>query len=154
MPQNLRGRRPRRFGHNLLIRVGLRAYTLTLSLLGFKCTHYDIKSNDMNEKEKDFISSNKSYMPSAGLHGPLHMAMVCALCPAPCSYPSARSACTHTVALPAATWVKGWRGACTQLYSSYALWMIDFSLSLILDMPIKHELNGLNCVVHLQKVPH
>ena len=32
--------------------------------------------NDMNEKAKDFIFYNK-YMPSAGLHCPLHM--VCAL---------------------------------------------------------------------------
>ena len=32
----------------------------------------------MNEKGKDFIFYNKLYMPSAGLHGPLHM--VCALC--------------------------------------------------------------------------
>ena len=33
----------------------------------------------MNEKGKHFIFYNKPYMPSAGLHGPLHMA--CALCP-------------------------------------------------------------------------
>ena len=33
MPQYLLGRR---FGHNLLIRAGLRAYALTLLLLGFK----------------------------------------------------------------------------------------------------------------------
>ena len=31
----------------------------------------------MNEKGKDLIFYNKPYMPSAGLHGPLHMAMVC-----------------------------------------------------------------------------
>ena len=119
MPQNLRGRRPRRFGHNLLIRGGLRAYALTLPLLGFECTWYEIKSRDMNEKGKEFIFYNKPYrpMPLAGLHGPLHM--VCALCP--CSYPSARSACTHTVVLPAAAWAEGWRGACTQMYSSYSL---------------------------------
>ena len=55
MPQNLRGRRPRRFGHNLLIRGDLRAYALTLSLLGFECTWYEIKSRDMNEKGNDFI---------------------------------------------------------------------------------------------------
>ena len=55
MPQNLRGRRPSRFGHNLLIRGGLRAYALTLPLLEFKCTWYEIKSRDMNEKGKDFI---------------------------------------------------------------------------------------------------
>ena len=60
---------------NLLIR----AYALTLPFLGFKCTWYEIKSRDiMNEKGKDFIFYDKSYMPSAGLHGPLHMAMVCA----------------------------------------------------------------------------
>ena len=46
--------------------------------------------------------TNHNYMPSAGLHGPLHMAMVCVLCP--------RSACTHTVTLPAAAWAEGWRG--------------------------------------------
>ena len=115
MPQNLRGRRPRRFGHNLLIRGGLRAYALTLPLLGFECTWYELKSRDMNEKGKEFIFYNKPYMPSAGLHGPLHM--VCALSPAP----SARSACTHTVVLPAAAWAEGWRGACTQMYSSYSL---------------------------------
>ena len=65
MPQNLRGR--------ILIRGGLRAYALTLPLLVFKCTQYEIKSRDMNEKGKDFIFYNKPYMPSAGLHGPLHM---------------------------------------------------------------------------------
>ena len=81
MPQNLRGRRPRRFGHNLLIRGGLRAYALTLPLLGFECTWYEIKSKDMNEKGKEFIFYNKPYMPSAGLHGPLHM--TCALSPVP-----------------------------------------------------------------------
>ena len=62
----------------------------------------------MNEKGKDFIFYNKLYMPLAGLHGPLHM--VCA-----------RSACTHTVALPAAAWAEGWRGAYTQMYSSISL---------------------------------
>ena len=50
---------------------------LTLPLLGFECTWYEIKSRDMNEKGKEFIFYNKPYMPSAGLHGPLHM--VCAL---------------------------------------------------------------------------
>ena len=79
MPQNLLGRRLRRFGHNLLIRGGLRAYALTISLLGFEWTWYEIKSKDMNEKGKDSIFYSKPYMPSAGLHGPLHMAMVCAL---------------------------------------------------------------------------
>ena len=53
MPQNL--------GHNLLIRGGLRAYALTLPLLGFKCTWYEIKSRDMNEKGNDFIFYNKPY---------------------------------------------------------------------------------------------
>ena len=57
------------------------AYALTIPLLGFKCTWYYIKSGDMNEKGKDFMFYNKPYMLSAGLHGPLHMAMVCALCP-------------------------------------------------------------------------
>ena len=81
MPQDLLGLRPRRFGHNLLIRGGLRAYTLTLPVLGFECTWYEIKSRDINEKGKEFIFYNKPYMPSAGLHGPLHM--VCALSPVP-----------------------------------------------------------------------
>ena len=35
------------------------------------------QSRDMNEKGKEFIFYNKPYMPSAGIHGPLHM--VCAL---------------------------------------------------------------------------
>ena len=82
MPQNLRDRRLREFGHTLLVRGGLRAYALALPLLGFKCTWYKIKSRDMNEKGKDYIFyKKKTYMPSAGLNGPLHMAMVCALCP-------------------------------------------------------------------------
>ena len=68
--------------------------------------------------------------------------------------PSARSACTHTVALPAAAWAEGWRGACTQIYSSYSLWMIDLSLSPTLIMSLKHELCDLNYVLHLQKVPN
>ena len=59
MPQNLLGRRSRRFGHNLLIGLGLRAYALTLSLLGFKCSWYEIKYRDMNEKVQDFIFYNK-----------------------------------------------------------------------------------------------
>ena len=63
MSQNLQGHRPRRFGHNLL----------TLPLLGFKCTWYEIKSRDINAKGKDFIFYNKLCTPSAGLHGPLHM---------------------------------------------------------------------------------
>ena len=95
MLQNLRGRRPMRLGHNLLIRRGLRAYALTLPLLGFKCTWYQIKFRDMNEKGKDLIFYNKPYMPSAGLHGPWHMAMVCALCP--CSLlPPQHKICMHT----------------------------------------------------------
>ena len=145
MPQNLRGRRPRRFGHNLLIRGGLRAYALTLPLLGFECTWYEIKSRDMNEKGKEFIFYNKPYMPSAGFHGPLHM--VCALSPVPAptlaldlhahtQHSPSRSLhyvqtqggevqglcleIAHTVVLPAA-WAEGWRGACTQMYSSYSL---------------------------------
>ena len=61
----------------------------------------------MNGKGKEFIFYNNPYIDSAGLHGPLHMAMVCALCP--CSYPSARFACTHTVALPAPAWAEGGR---------------------------------------------
>ena len=69
----------RRFGHNLLIRRGLRAYALTIALLGFEWTWYEIKSIDMNEKGKDYIFYNKPYMPSAGLHGQSHVAMVCAL---------------------------------------------------------------------------
>ena len=73
--------RPQRFGLNLLIRGGLRAYTLTIRILGFKCTWFEIKSGDMNEKGKEFMFYNKPYMPSAGLHSPLHMAMVCAFCP-------------------------------------------------------------------------
>ena len=81
MPQNLRGLRPRTFGYNLLIQGGLRAYALTLPLLGFECTLYEIKSRDMNEKGKESIFYNKPYMPSAGLHGPLHM--VCALSSVP-----------------------------------------------------------------------
>ena len=36
-------------------------HNLTLPLLGFKCTLYGIKSRDMNEKGKDFISYNKPY---------------------------------------------------------------------------------------------
>ena len=55
MPQNLRGRR---FGH---IRGGLRAYALTLRLLGFKYTWYEIKSRDINEKGKDFFFYNRLY---------------------------------------------------------------------------------------------
>ena len=51
------------------------------SELGFECTWYEIKSRDMNEKGKEFIFYNKPYMPSAGLHGPLHM--LCALSPLP-----------------------------------------------------------------------
>ena len=64
-----------------IIRGGLQAYALTLPLLGFKCTWYEIKSRDMNQKGKDFIFYYKTCMHSAGLHGPLHMAMVCSLLP-------------------------------------------------------------------------
>ena len=101
--------------------TGLRAYALTLPILGFKFTWYEIKFRDMNEKGKEFIFYNEPYMPSAGLHGPLHMAWFVRSAPAPCSHPSTISACTHTVALPAAAWAEGWRGACTQIYSSYSL---------------------------------
>ena len=118
MPQNLRGRRPRRFGQNLLIRGGLRAYALTSPLLGFECTWYEIKSRDMNEKGKEFIFYNKPYMPSPGLHGPLHM--VCALFPVPAPT-LALDLYAHTVVLPAAALAKGWRGACSQMYSSHSL---------------------------------
>ena len=107
MPQNLRGRRPRRFGHNLLIRGGLRAYALTLALLGFECTWYEIKSRGMNEKGKEFIFYNKPYAFSRSSWSIAHG--VCTL-PCPCSYPSARSACTHTVVLPAAALAKGVEG--------------------------------------------
>ena len=37
----------------------------------------------MNEKGKEFIFYNKPYMPSAGLHGPLHMVCALSLVPAP-----------------------------------------------------------------------
>ena len=106
-------------GHNLLIRGGLQAYALTISLLGFECTRYEIKSRDMNEKEKDFIYITNHICLQ-------HAVMVhCTWCvhsvPAPCSHPITRSACTHTVALPAAAWPEGWRGAYTKIYSSYSL---------------------------------
>ena len=92
---------------------GLRAYALTLPLLGFKCTWYEIKSRDVNQKGKDFIfifcnkpNMEGPIMPSTGLHASLHMAMcVHSICP--CFYPSARSACTHKVVLPAAAWGGG-----------------------------------------------
>ena len=99
---------PQRFGHNLLIRGGLRAYALTIPLLGFECTWTEIKSRDMNEKGKGLFSITNHICLQQGF-------MV------PCSYPSARSACTHTVVLPAAAWAEGWRSACTQIYSSYSL---------------------------------
>ena len=61
----------------------------------------------MIEKGKDFIFYYKPYiMPSAGLHGPLHMARYVHSV-SPCSCPRARSACTHTVVLPAAAWAGG-----------------------------------------------
>ena len=52
---------------------GLNIICSDLTLLGFKCTWYEIKSRDMNEKGKDLIFYNKPYMPLAGLHGPLHV---------------------------------------------------------------------------------
>ena len=103
MPQNLRGRRPRRFGHNLLIRGGLRAYALTLPLLGFKCTWYEIKSGDMNEKGKDFIFYNKPYAFSRPSWSIAHGVCTLSLLPAPTL---ALDLHTHT----AAAWVEGWRG--------------------------------------------
>ena len=118
MPQTLRGRWPRRFGRNILIR----AYALTLPLLRFKCIWYEIKSRDMNERGKDLIFYNNPNMPSAGLHGPLHNVMVCALSllPAPTQ---ALDLHAHTEwhCLSTAAWAEGWRGACTQIYSSYSL---------------------------------
>ena len=83
MPQNLRGRRPRRFGHNLLIQGGLRAYALTLLLLGFKRTLYEIKSRDMNERGNDFMFYNKPYMPSAPSRSIAHGVCTLSLLPAP-----------------------------------------------------------------------
>ena len=50
-----------------------------------------------------------------------HIRAFCTGVAPPGSHPSTRSACTHTVALPAAGWEEGWRGACTQMYSSYSL---------------------------------
>ena len=61
----------------------------------------------------------------------------------PCSCPSARSACTHTVVLPAAAWSEGWRGVCNQIFSSYSLCMIDISLSPNLDTSLKHKLDDI-----------
>ena len=154
MPQNLRDRRLREFGHTLLVRGGLRAYALALPLLGFKCTWYKIKSRDKNEKGKDFIFYKKKHIC---LQQALMVHCTWPWCvhsvPAPYSHPSSRSACTHTVALATAAWAEGWRGACSQMYSSYFVLMIDLSLSATLDMSLKHELYGLNYVLHLQKVP-
>ena len=59
-------------------------------------------------------------MPSAGLHGPFHKAMICALKCVPASALEL-GLHAHTVVLPAAAWSEGWRGACTQIYSSYSL---------------------------------
>ena len=42
--------------------TGLQAYALTLPILGFKFTWYEIKSRDMNEKGKEFIFYNKPYI--------------------------------------------------------------------------------------------
>ena len=83
MPQNLRGRRARRFGHNLLIQGGLRAYALTLPLLGFKCTWSEIKSTDTDEKGKDFIFYNKPYMPYRPSWSIAHGVCTLSLVPAP-----------------------------------------------------------------------
>ena len=80
MPQNLQGRR---FGHNLLIRGGLRAYALTLPLLGFKCTWHEIKSTDMNEKGKDFIFYNIPYAFSRPSWSIVHGVCTMTLLPAP-----------------------------------------------------------------------
>ena len=46
LPQNIEIVIARNSGHNS---------DLILSLLGFKCTCFEIKSRDMNEKGKDFI---------------------------------------------------------------------------------------------------
>ena len=119
MPQDLRGRRPRWFWHNLLIRGGLRAYALKLPRLVFKCTWYETKSRDMNEKGKDFIFYYKLYILQQAFM--VHCTWCVYSVPAPCSHHSARSAYIHTVALPTAAWAEGCRGACTQMYSSYSL---------------------------------
>ena len=86
---------------------------MTLPLLGFEYTCFEIKSRDMNENRKDFIFCNKPYMPSEGLHGPLHLVMVCA--PSLSLLLPQRLMCMHTytVELPAAAWAEGWRSACT-----------------------------------------
>ena len=87
MPQIIRGR-------NLLIRGGLQAYALTLPLLGFICTWYVIKSRDMNEKGKvSFSITNHICLQMAFM---VHCTWCVHSVPAPCSHPSARSACTHT----------------------------------------------------------
>ena len=124
----------RRFWHNLLIQESLQAYSLTLPLLGFKSTWYEINctSRDMNEKGNNFIFYNN--------HICLQQAFLvhCTWClhsVGSCSYPSTRSACTHTVALPAAAWAEGWRVVYPQIYSPYSLWMIDLSLTLIWICP-------------------
>ena len=76
-------------------------------------------------------------MPPAGLHGPLHMAMAMVSVTASTLVLDLHS---NTVALPAAVWA-------------------DLSLSPTSDISLKHDishkhqLNGLNYVLHLQKVP-
>ena len=101
----------------------------------------------MNEKGKELIFYNKPYMPSAGLHGPLHM--VCALSPVP--------APTLALDLHAHTQMYcllllGQRGGGVHVLKCILLIPFE-SLSPILDMSLKHELNSLNYVLHLQKVP-
>ena len=41
-----------------MLRGGLRAYAMTISLLGFECTCYEIKSRDTNEKGTFFFITN------------------------------------------------------------------------------------------------
>ena len=72
----------------------------------------------MRKERNSFSITTYIYMPSAGLHGPLYM--VCALSPVPAPT-LALDLHAHTVVLPAAAWAEGWRGACTQMYSSYSL---------------------------------
>ena len=80
---------------------GLRANAVTISLLGFECTLLEIKSKDMNEKDKymSFSITNHIYAFSRPSWSIAHGYGVCTLT---LLYLSARSACTHTVELPAA----------------------------------------------------
>ena len=87
--------------HNLLIRGGLRAYALTISLLGFKWTWYEIKSKDMNEKGKDFIFCNKSYMLQQAFMVHFTWPWCVHSDPTPTL---ALDLHAHTVVLPAAAW--------------------------------------------------